>query len=645
LYRHRALAVRMSVRIVFLGAILAAVSVVPLMQPASARLSQKGILVERNDALPGLQKVVDLHMGAEMVGFTWMGGTSAGLDVRGRVGDTWTEWTSLDGAPDEGPDHQSAQRRGQVFAGPAWLGHNVDTIEFRVTSGVAHYLSVHAIDTEPAPQPKVGVKPAGADTPMPFITTRAQWGADESLRSSGPDYADRVDYAVVHHTVNSNSYGPSDSPALIRGMYLFHTQVNGWSDIGYNFLIDRFGRVFEGRYGGINQPVIGGHAGGFNARSTGVSLIGDFTSTSVPDATYQSLRALLDWKLALHHINPLGTVQRTVAESDCNCQKWPPGTTVTIPTISGHRDLDQTGCPGQFMYDLISQLRNDVAMDIGKLGPAQWTCQWDTPLDYGPGETSVFVGRDDLFIRGDDGQLWQGYPTGAGRGWVPLGGYLTSDPDAASSSGGRVDVVARGGDNALWTNSWNGVIWTGWKSAGGYIGSAPSVVRTAANRLDVFGCGRDGALWTNSFDGITWAGWSSLGGMVYAAPDATSDGSGHADVFVRGVGGGMYQRSLRDGVWGPWLGVGGVMASGGGAASWGPNRIDVVTRGADGALWANAWNGSNWFGWYSLGGIITSDPDISAPGFDKLAITARGADGQYWQRVWNGSQWRPWART
>ncbi|MEY2460716.1 MAG: hypothetical protein QOG30_2546, partial [Acidimicrobiaceae bacterium] len=347
--RHRALVARLLARVIVVSAILTAASFVPLIEPASAKLSQSTILVEPGDALPGLQKVVDLHMGAEMVGFTWMGGTSAGIDVRGLVAGAWTEWTSLDGAPDEGPDHQSPERRGQVFAGPAWLGHNAGSIEFRVTSGVAHYLSVHAIDTEPAPQQTLGVQPAGADTPMPFIKTRAQWGADESLRSGGPDYSDRVDYAVVHHTVNSNSYGPGDSPALIRGIYLFHTQVNGWSDIGYNFLIDRFGQVFEGRYGGINQAVIGGHAGGFNGRSTGVSLIGDFTSTSVPAATYQSLRALLDWKLALHHIDPLGTVQRTVSESDCNCQNWPPGTTVTIPTISGHRDLDSTGCPGEFM--------------------------------------------------------------------------------------------------------------------------------------------------------------------------------------------------------------------------------------------------------------------------------------------------------
>ena len=642
--RHRALVARLLVRIVVLAAILTAVSFVPFIQSASARLSQKEILVEAHDARPGFDKVVDLNVGAEMVGFTWVGETTATIAVRGFVAGAWSEWLSLDGSPDEGPDHASPEHHPQVSAGPTWLGHNVGTIELRVTQGIAHYLTVHAIDTEPA-QTSSLVKPAGADTPQPLITTRAQWGADESLRNAPPSYASSVDFAVVHHTVNSNDYAPSDSAALVRGIYLFHTQSNGWSDIGYNFLIDRFGQVFEGRYGGINQPVIGAHTGGFNANSTGVSLIGDFSTSGVPDATYQSLRKVLAWKLALHHVNPLGTTNHKVAASDCNCQNFAVGDTVTIPTITGHRDLDATGCPGQYMYDLIPQLRNDVAMDIGSQGPAQWTCQWDTPLDYGPGATSPFTARDDVFIRGDDGQLWQKVHTPATTtGWIPLGGYLTSDPDVTERDGGRVDVVARGGDGALWINSWNGVVWVGWTSLGGYLGSSPSVVSSNVNRLDVFACGRDGAVWTNSFSGVAWSGWSSLGGMVYSAPDATSDGAGRINMFVRGVGGGMYQRLFRNGEWGGWQSVGGTMASGGGAASWGANRIDVVTRGTNGALYANAWDGNNWFGWYPLGGILTSDADITAPSFNNLVITARGADGFFWQRTWNGTRWLDWVR-
>jgi hypothetical protein len=570
------------------------------------------------------------------------GATEATIDVRGLAGGVWTEWLTLQGEPDEQPDKNTREYHNQVFAGPAWLGHNITSVEMRVTSGVARKLTLHSIDSEPAKTTGPGVKPAGADTPLPFIKTRADWGADESMRSDAPTYASRVDFAVVHHTVNSNSYSASDSASLVRGIYYFHTQVNGWSDIGYNFLIDRFGQIFEGRYGGINQAVIGAHAGGFNAGSTGVSLIGSFDTSAVPAPMYASLRKLLAWKLAYHNINPLGTTQHTVAASDCNCQKYPVGSTVTLPTITGHRDLDSTECPGQFMYDLLPQLRNDVAMDIGQQGRADWTCQWDVKTDYGPGTDSPLPGRIDVYVRGDDGQLWQKVQTGGGSTpWSPLGGFLTSDPDVASRSPGAVDIVVRGGDQALWLRSFDGVSWQPWQSLGGRISSSPSIVSWGPGNLSVFACGADGALWMRTFNG-TWGPWSSLGGAVFAAPDVSSDGVGHLDVVVRSTGGSIYRRTFRDGVWSGWEALPGLMASGSGAGSWGPGRTDVGIRGVDRALWASAWNGTSWTGWGSLGGIITSDPDVASSGPNTLVITARGQDGAYWQRAFNGSGWLAW---
>ena len=105
--------------------------------------------------------------------------------------------------------------------------------------------------------------------------TRAQWGADEAYRSGPPSYG-VVRCAFVHHTVNANTYTRAQAPALVRGIYYYHTQVNGWRDIGYNFLIDRFGTIYEGRYGGVAKAVIGAQVLGFNAMSTGVALIGTF---------------------------------------------------------------------------------------------------------------------------------------------------------------------------------------------------------------------------------------------------------------------------------------------------------------------------------------------------------------------------------
>ena len=113
-----------------------------------------------------------------------------------------------------------------------------------------------------------------AATVRPRMVSRAAWGANESIRRASPDHSDTVKAAFVHHTVQTNSYSPSESAALVRAGYLYHVRTRGWNDIGYNFLVDRYGRVFEGRYGGVTRAVLGAHAGGFNTNSTGVARLG-----------------------------------------------------------------------------------------------------------------------------------------------------------------------------------------------------------------------------------------------------------------------------------------------------------------------------------------------------------------------------------
>jgi hypothetical protein len=115
----------------------------------------------------------------------------------------------------------------------------------------------------------------------PPIITRADWHADEAIRRAPPYYADGIHLAIVHHTAGSNSYSKAQSASIVRSIELYHVQGNGWNDIGYNFLVDKYGQVFEGRYGGITRPVIGAHAQGFNSGSVGVAVIGDYGSTSI----------------------------------------------------------------------------------------------------------------------------------------------------------------------------------------------------------------------------------------------------------------------------------------------------------------------------------------------------------------------------
>ena len=95
------------------------------------------------------------------------------------------------------------------------------------------------------------------------------------MRRAAPRYADAVHMVFVHHTDTPNGYAPGDVPAIIRSIYTYHVRSNGWNDIGYNFLVDAYGRVFEGRAGGIDRPVIGAQTQGFNTGSVGIAVIGN----------------------------------------------------------------------------------------------------------------------------------------------------------------------------------------------------------------------------------------------------------------------------------------------------------------------------------------------------------------------------------
>ena len=199
-------------------------------------------------------------------------------------------------------------------------------------------------------------EPAVAAVAEPPLVTRAEWGADESLRTGEPTTAS-VKMAFVHHTAGSNNYAESDAPALVRGIYAYHTTGLGWNDIGYNFLIDRFGTVYEGRAGGSRQGVVGAHVYGFNSGSTGVSLMGTYTSATPTSATLASLERLLAWKLDLHGLDALGSVTMTSGADD----KYSAGDTVSFPVIAGHRDANYTACPGDAFYPQLGAVRTGIA--------------------------------------------------------------------------------------------------------------------------------------------------------------------------------------------------------------------------------------------------------------------------------------------
>ena len=221
----------------------------------------------------------------------------------------------------------------------------------------AHLITRDMTATSGTEPPQAGV--ATAATARPAIISRAGWGAVESVRRADPEYSSTVKAAVIHHTVQSNRYAPSESAALIRADYLYHVRTRGWNDIGYNFLVDRYGRVFEGRYGGVTRAVLGAHAGGFNTYTTGVAMLGTFSSNRPPAAMVAAIKRLLAWKLDLTHVDPNG---KTILQSAGGANvRYPAGRKLFIRTIFGHRSTSFTDCPGSPTIALLRSVRTAVS--------------------------------------------------------------------------------------------------------------------------------------------------------------------------------------------------------------------------------------------------------------------------------------------
>jgi uncharacterized protein with LGFP repeats len=296
-----------------------------------------------------------------MVAATWDPGESAStIQVRTRSGDQWSEWVSLEVAEvavDPGSVEATSSRPATE---PLWVGA-ADAVQVRTAGVPASSPRLELIDPGVAPQDddvttRTTAGAASATPSMPRIVTRQAWGADESLRRCTPAIASTLKAAVVHHTVGTNTYAPEDSAAIVRGIYAFHTQSRGWCDIGYNYLVDKYGTVFEGRYGGVDQNVVGAHVGGFNTSTLGVSMMGDHSTVSPTAATIDAMSRLLGWRLGSNVIDPLSTTQLVSAGNS----KYPSGTTVTIPRVVGHRDLYATECPGNTGYLLLPSIRARV---------------------------------------------------------------------------------------------------------------------------------------------------------------------------------------------------------------------------------------------------------------------------------------------
>jgi hypothetical protein len=220
----------------------------------------------------------------------------------------------------------------------------------------------------------------------------------------------------------------------------------------------------------------------------------------------------------------------------------------------------------------------------------------------------------------------------------PPSGGLTSAPAATSWGAGRMDVVARGGGNALVHRAYSGGNWGPWETVGGVLTSEPAAVSWSPNRLDVFVRGTDNALWHAFGDGTRWFGWDSLGGSLKAGPTVASWAPGRLDIFVTGTDNTVWHKWYANG-WSGWEPHGGSSVSSPAAVSAGANTVDVFTQGSDNSLQHKSWNGISWSSWQSLGGVLTWAPAVATTGIDQVAVFVRGNNGLLFRDNWNGGAW------
>lgn len=329
---------------------------------------------EARAAADGWSATVPVDAGTQSVALSWTGAPSGAAQIRARSGGRWSAWTTEAADPDEGPDTGGNGRTG---IGPVWLGHGgADRVQVRVQHGPLTDLALEAMRWE-RPVGGFGLPTAGAEPAEPAIHPRSEWStsgwrSDNPGCTTAPVVMSNLTFAVIHHTVNANTYQPDDVPGMLAAIYHYHTDSLGWCDIAYNFVIDRFGRTWQGRSGDVTKPIMGGHAKGFNTSSLGVAFLGQYEPGASPtvdhpsQAALDAARDLVAWKFGIHGIDPTATVRVQSGGST----KYDAGVWVTIPTMIGHRDISLTACPGDYLFSRIPDMRTAVAARLAAGGGA-----------------------------------------------------------------------------------------------------------------------------------------------------------------------------------------------------------------------------------------------------------------------------------
>lgn len=325
-----------------------------------------------------------------IIGATWEG-EDPELEIRTRDGNSWSAWESLPTDDEGGPDAVSAEaaqipaasHQSQSVALPVL---DSDTVEVRaadkqadtddlqitqvstaVTKADAQVAkSAGGVSTHSATGPAVDAQISAKDL-RAKIVTRKQWGADEKLVRCATDKTSSAKGVFIHHTAGSNSYSKAQAPAIIRGYLAFHTQNRGWCDLGYNFLVDKYGTMYEGRAGSLDKAVTGAHASGFNSWTIGISVLGTYSSAAPSSAAQTSVKRLVAWKAGQYGFNPTGKM--TLTSGGGGTSKYALGKKVSLNVVAGHRDTSYTECPGLAFYNKLGSIRTGAKALVPELTP------------------------------------------------------------------------------------------------------------------------------------------------------------------------------------------------------------------------------------------------------------------------------------
>ena len=374
----------------------AAVGAASLIRPpgavAASSAREAAVFSRWVGALSGESAPIAAPRRFALVGVEWATAARVTIELRTRTQTgAWSPWAVASVLGHE-PDRPTPQPG--VFGDPIWSGP-ADYVQLR-TQGRVDGVSLHFVAASPAPAPAHAAQALPLAQPVldagpgqPPIIARSAWARGYALPSHVPLYG-TVKLAFVHHSVTPNGYGAGQVPSILLSIFDYHRYVRGYFDIAYNFAVDAFGRIWEARAGGVDLPIVGAHAGGYNTESSGMVVLGTYADAAPSTAALGALERLLAWKLSLHGVPVLGRVTVEVAPYDAFYTPFRPGAHVSLPRVAGHRDGDLTDCPGNALYARLPSIRPRVARIVGS--PAQATIAAPT-APVSPGAAVTVTGR------------------------------------------------------------------------------------------------------------------------------------------------------------------------------------------------------------------------------------------------------------